>query len=98
MIVAVVGAAVWKIRRNAKEQDSVQQIMAAQADRPTPVQVSAVQNETDSSGKTRPRKDSTMINVDSPLRYCLRAIEMVERRQETERTKTEATPANAPKH
>lgn len=43
VIVAVVGAAVWKIRRNAKEQDSVQQIMAAQADRPTPVQVSAVQ-------------------------------------------------------
>jgi multidrug efflux system membrane fusion protein len=46
VIVAVVGAAVWKIRRNAKEQDSVQQIMAAQADRPTPVQVSAVQQRT----------------------------------------------------
>src|SRR3984893_6407774 len=46
VIVAVVGAAVWKIRRNAKEQDSVQQIMAAQADRPTPVQVSAVQQKT----------------------------------------------------
>jgi len=46
LIVAVVGAAVWKIRRNAKEQDSVQQIMAAQADRPTPVQVSAVQQKT----------------------------------------------------
>jgi multidrug efflux system membrane fusion protein len=43
VIVAVVGAAVWKIRSNAKEQDSVQQIMAAQMDRPTPVQVSAVQ-------------------------------------------------------
>ena len=41
VIVAVVAAAVWKIRSNAKEQDSVQQIMAAQADRPTPVQVSA---------------------------------------------------------
>jgi membrane fusion protein, multidrug efflux system len=46
VIVAVVGAAVWKIRRNAQEQDSVQQIMAAQADRPTPVQVSAVQQRT----------------------------------------------------
>jgi multidrug efflux system membrane fusion protein len=46
VIVAVVGAAVWKIRQNAKEQDSVQQIMAAQADRPTPVQVSAVQQKT----------------------------------------------------
>jgi multidrug efflux system membrane fusion protein len=46
VIVGVVGAAVWKIRRNAKEQDSVQQIMAAQADRPTPVQVSAVQQKT----------------------------------------------------
>jgi membrane fusion protein, multidrug efflux system len=46
VIVAVVGAAVWKIRRNAKEQDNVQQIMAAQADRPTPVQVSAVQQKT----------------------------------------------------
>jgi multidrug efflux system membrane fusion protein len=46
VIVAVVGAAVWKIRRNAKEQDSVQQIMAAQADRPTPVQVAAVQQRT----------------------------------------------------
>jgi len=46
VIIAVVGAAVWKIRSNAKEQDSVQQIMAAQADRPTPVQVSAVQQKT----------------------------------------------------
>jgi multidrug efflux system membrane fusion protein len=46
VIVAAVSAAVWKIRRNTKEQDSVQQIMAAQADRPTPVQVSAVQQRT----------------------------------------------------
>jgi multidrug efflux system membrane fusion protein len=46
VIVAVVGAAVWKIRRNAQEEDSVQLIMAAQADRPTPVQVSAVQQKT----------------------------------------------------
>ena len=46
VILAVVGAAVWKIRKNAKEQDSVQQIMAAQSDRPTPVQVAAVQQKT----------------------------------------------------
>jgi membrane fusion protein, multidrug efflux system len=46
IIVAVVGAAVWKIRSNGKEQDSVQMIMAAQADRPTPVQVSSVQQKT----------------------------------------------------
>jgi len=46
VIVAVVGAAVWKIRRNAKDQNSIQLIMEAQADRPTPVQVSAVQQKT----------------------------------------------------
>jgi membrane fusion protein, multidrug efflux system len=46
VIVAVVGAAVWKIRQNGKQQDSLQQIMAAQSDRPTPVQVSAVQQKT----------------------------------------------------
>ncbi|WP_260735126.1 efflux RND transporter periplasmic adaptor subunit [Tunturiibacter lichenicola] len=46
VIVAVVGAAVWKIRGNTKEQNNVQMMMAAQADRPTPVQVSAVQQKT----------------------------------------------------
>jgi multidrug efflux system membrane fusion protein len=46
VILAIVGAAVWKIRRNSKEQDSIQLIMAAQADRPIPVQVSAVQQKT----------------------------------------------------
>ncbi len=46
VIIAIVGAAVWKIRQNGKEQDSVQMIMAAQADRPTPVQVSAVLQKT----------------------------------------------------
>jgi len=46
VIAAVVGAAVWKIRSNGKEQDNVQMIMAAQADRPTPVQVSSVQQKT----------------------------------------------------
>jgi membrane fusion protein, multidrug efflux system len=45
-IVAVVGAAVWKIRKNAKDQDSFQQIMASQADRPIPVQIAAVQQKT----------------------------------------------------
>ncbi|MBB5341095.1 efflux RND transporter periplasmic adaptor subunit [Tunturiibacter gelidoferens] len=46
VIVAVVGAAVWKIRRNAREQNGVQMMMAAQADRPSSVQVSAVQQKT----------------------------------------------------
>ncbi len=46
VIVAVVGAAVWKIRSNAKAQDSLQMIMAAQSERPTPVQVSGVQLKT----------------------------------------------------
>src|SRR5579862_6837326 len=46
VIVAVVGAAVWRIRSNTKAQDSLQLIMAAQSERPTPVQVSAVQQKT----------------------------------------------------
>jgi multidrug efflux system membrane fusion protein len=46
VIVAAVGAAVWKIRSNTKAEDSLQLIMAAQSDRPTPVQVSAVQQKT----------------------------------------------------
>jgi membrane fusion protein, multidrug efflux system len=46
VIAAVVGAAIWKIRRNAKEQDIIQLTMAAQEDRPTPVQVTAVQQKT----------------------------------------------------
>jgi len=46
VIVAVVAAAIWKIRRNSQEQDSIQLIMEAQAERPTPVQVSAVQQKT----------------------------------------------------
>src|SRR5258708_8421763 len=46
VIVAVVGAAVWKICSNAKEQNSLQMIMSAQAERPTPVQVSSVQQKT----------------------------------------------------
>jgi membrane fusion protein, multidrug efflux system len=46
LIAAVVGAAIWKIRQNTKEQNGVQMMMAAQADRPTPVQVSSVQQKT----------------------------------------------------
>lgn len=46
VIAAVVGAAVWKIRRNAKDQDIVAMTMAAQADRPVPIQVSAVEQKT----------------------------------------------------
>ena len=46
VILGVVAAAVWKIRSNAQQQDSLQLIMAAQADRPTPVQVAAVQQKT----------------------------------------------------
>jgi multidrug efflux system membrane fusion protein len=46
VIAAAVGLAVWKIRRNAKEQDIVAMTMAAQADRPVPIQVSAVERKT----------------------------------------------------
>jgi multidrug efflux system membrane fusion protein len=46
VIVAAVAGAVWKIRSNTKAQDSLQLIMAAQSERPTPVQVSAVQQKT----------------------------------------------------
>jgi multidrug efflux system membrane fusion protein len=46
VIVAVVGAAVWKIKANAKEEDSLQQILAAQAERPAAVQVASVQQKT----------------------------------------------------
>ena len=46
VIMAVVAGAVWKIRSNTKAQDSLQLIMAAQSERPTPVQVSAVQQKT----------------------------------------------------
>ena len=43
VIVLVVGAAVWKIRRNAADQQAENDRMAAQGDRPTPVLVSAVE-------------------------------------------------------
>ena len=46
VIALVVAGAVWKIRRNTKEENGVQMMMAAQADQPTPVQVSAVQQKT----------------------------------------------------
>jgi multidrug efflux system membrane fusion protein len=41
-----VGVAVWKIRSNAKQQDIVAVTMEAEADRPVPVQVSAVEQKT----------------------------------------------------
>src|ERR1700720_503527 len=46
VILTVVGAAVWKIRQNTAQQTGVQMMMAAQADRPAPIQVSAVQQKT----------------------------------------------------
>src|ERR1700743_239983 len=46
VIVGVVAAAVWKIRINAQQEDSLQLIMAAPAERPAPVQVGAVQQKT----------------------------------------------------
>jgi multidrug efflux system membrane fusion protein len=46
VIVVLVAAAVWKIRSNAQQEDSLQLIMAAQSERPTPVQVAAVQQKT----------------------------------------------------
>ena len=46
VIAAAVGTAVWKIRRNTKEQDIVAATMAAQEDRPIPIQVSAVEQKT----------------------------------------------------
>jgi membrane fusion protein, multidrug efflux system len=46
VILAVVGAAVWKIRRNTQDQNLTAATMAAEDDRPTPVQVAAVQQKT----------------------------------------------------
>jgi multidrug efflux system membrane fusion protein len=46
VIVVLVAAAVWKIHSNAQQEDSLQLIMAAQSERPTPVQVAAVQQKT----------------------------------------------------
>jgi len=48
------------------------------------IQVSAVQVEMDAQGKARPRRDSTPINIDCPVRYCLREIEKAERVTEME--------------
>ena len=49
------------------------------------VQISAVQVEADKSGKQRPRRDSSMINVDSPLRFCLRELDKAEKKVEAAR-------------
>lgn len=46
VIALAVGAAVWKIRKNTQEQVTQGQKMAAMLDRPTPVQVVAVQQKT----------------------------------------------------
>ncbi len=46
LVVLAVGAAVWKIRRNAAEQEAQNARMAAQEDRPTPVLVAAVERKT----------------------------------------------------
>lgn len=43
------------------------------------IQISAIQTEVDkATGKRKPRADSTPINIDSPLRYCLCALEKTE--------------------
>ena len=46
------------------------------------MQVSAVQVETGPDGKPRPRADSTTINIDGPLQYCLREISTAEQELE----------------
>lgn len=46
LIALVVGAAIWKIRKNTEEQTTQGQKMAAALDRPTPVQTLAVQQKT----------------------------------------------------
>jgi membrane fusion protein, multidrug efflux system len=46
VVLLAVGAAVWKIRKNAQEQVAQGEQMAAEADRPIPVQVTAVQQKT----------------------------------------------------
>ena len=46
VIALAVGAAIWKIRKNSQEQVTQGQKMAAMQDRPTPVQVVAVQQKT----------------------------------------------------
>ena len=46
LVLLAVGAAVWKIRDNKKQQDAQTQKMASMGDRPTPVLVSTVQQKT----------------------------------------------------
>jgi multidrug efflux system membrane fusion protein len=46
VILLVVGAAVWKIRKNTEEQSSQDKKMSAMLDRPTPVQTVGVQQKT----------------------------------------------------
>src|ERR1700734_1227627 len=76
VIVAAVAGAVWKIRSNTKAQDSLQLIMAAQSERPTPVQGSAVEQKTmpiyltalgtvtaDNTGAVKSRVDGQLLQV-----------------------------------
>ena len=46
LVALAIGAAVWKIRRNAAEQEAQNARMAAQEDRPTPVLTAAVERKT----------------------------------------------------
>jgi multidrug efflux system membrane fusion protein len=46
VIALVIGAAIWKIRKNTEEQTAQGQKMSAMADRPTPVQTVKVQQKT----------------------------------------------------
>lgn len=49
-------------------------------------QVSAVQCEPTKGGHRRPRRDSAPVNIDTPLRYCLRHIESAQLREQQETT------------
>lgn len=59
------------------------------------VQVSAVQTERAADGKVRPKRESTPINLDHPLRFCLRELEKNERRQELDRIEEQRRAAEA---
>jgi Double-GTPase 2 len=53
------------------------------------VQVSAVQADRGRDGKLRPKRDSVPMNLDLPLRYCLREMERNEERGQRERYEDE---------
>lgn len=62
------------------------------------MQVSAVQVGRDQQGRLWPRKDSTPINVQNPLRFCLRAIEKIERRSEVHQVQRQQQVMQAQTH